>query len=66
MTEIMNPPPILPEAIWFKLCDHGWLVQHGVVSLFGFCGRDITDRSHQAAVIEPVDPFAGCELDSLE
>lgn len=56
----------MSDAIWVKLCGHGWLVQHGVVSLLGFGGRDIADRSHQAAVIEPVDPLERGELDSLE
>jgi hypothetical protein len=56
----------LPEAIWLKLCGHRWLFQHGVVALLGFGGRDIADWPHQAAVVEPVNPFESSELDSLE
>ncbi len=54
--------PSLPEAIWIKLCDRGWLVQHGVVALLGFGCCDIDDGAYQAAVIEPVDPFESGEL----
>jgi len=42
------------------------VVQAGVVALLGFSRWDIADRSHQAAVIEPVDPLESSELDSLE
>jgi hypothetical protein len=31
-----------------------------MIALFGLCGRDISDRFEQAAVVEPVDPFEGC------
>jgi hypothetical protein len=31
-----------------------------------FCGRDISDRLEQAAVVEPVDPFENCKLDGLQ
>lgn len=33
---------------------------------FRFCWRDVADRLEQAAMVEPVDPFQRCELDSLE
>ena len=33
---------------------------------FGLCWRDIPDRSEQPAIVEPVDPFEGGELDILE
>lgn len=56
----------MPEAVCVKLCGHSWLVQHGVVALLGFGRRDIADRPHQAAVIEPVDPFQRRELDGFE
>ncbi len=49
-----------------KLCGDGWLVQHGVVAFLGFGGWNIADRSHQAAVVEPVDPLESGELDRLE
>jgi len=38
----------------------------GVVCGFRLCGRDIADRLEQAAVVEPIDPFEGGELDRLE
>lgn len=28
--------PGLPEAVSFKLCGHGWVVQHGVIPFFSF------------------------------
>jgi len=45
----------LPETVWFKLCGHGWRVQHGIVSFFGLGGRDIPDRLKQAAAIAAVE-----------
>ena len=56
----------MPEAVWFKLCGHGWLVQHGIVALFSFGGRDISDGLQQSPVVEPVDPFQGGVFDGLE
>ena len=38
----------------------------GIVARFGLGGRDISDRLEQAAFVEPIDPFEGCELDGLE
>ena len=35
---------------------HGDVVQHGVVSFFGFGRWDIADWLQQRRVIEPVDP----------
>ncbi|KAB2672661.1 hypothetical protein F9K77_04835 [Ochrobactrum sp. LMG 5442] len=29
----------MPEAVWLKLCGHGWRVQHGIVTFFGFGRR---------------------------
>lgn len=46
------PPPRLPAAVWFKLCGHGLFVQHGIIALFGFGGRDIADRFQKAPVVE--------------
>jgi len=37
-----------------------------VVACFGFGGRDVADRLQQPAIVEPVDPFQGGELDGLE
>ena len=58
--------PGLPEAIWFKLCRHGRLFQHGVVALLGFGRRDVADGLQEPSVVEPVDPFQRRELDGLE
>ena len=33
---------------------------------FGFCGRDIADGLKQTAVVEPIDPFQGCEFDHFQ
>src|SRR3546814_2332134 len=54
----------LPEAIWHKLRSHGDVVQHGVISFFGFSGRDVSDRLEQPPVVEPVDPFERGIFDS--
>src|SRR3546814_11706159 len=54
-----NPctPPGLPEAICLKLCGHGSVVQHGVVTFLGFSRWDIPDGREEPAVVEPVHPF---------
>ena len=44
---------------------HGWLIQHGVVALLGFCRRDVADGFQQPEIVEPVDPFERGELDGL-
>ena len=46
--------------------DQSWEIQRGVVTLFGFGRRDVAERPHQPAVVEPVHPFEGSEFDSLE
>ena len=56
----------MPEAIWFKLCGHRWLVQHGIVALLGLSGRDVSDRLQKPPVVEPVDPFQRRKLDGFE
>src|SRR3546814_12365258 len=56
----------LPEAIWHKLRSHGDVVQHGVISFFGFSGRDVADRLEQPPVVEPVDPFERGIFDSFK
>ncbi len=58
--------PGLPEAISFKLCGHGWCVQHGVVSFFGLGWGDIPDGLQKATVVEPVDPFERGVFDGFE
>src|SRR5579863_1133046 len=37
-----------------------------IIQGFGLGGRDISDRFEQPAIIEPVDPFQGGELDRLD
>ena len=43
-----------------------WLFQQGVITFLGFCWRDVADRLQQPAIVEPVDPFQRCELNSFE
>jgi hypothetical protein len=52
--------------VWFKLCRHGGLLQHGVVALLGFGRRDVSDGLQEPPVVEPVHPFQSRELDGLE
>ena len=56
----------MPEAVWFKLCRHGRLFQHGVVALLGFGRRYVADGLQEPSVVEPIDPFEGSELDGFE
>src|SRR4051794_28874111 len=37
-----------------------------MVARFGFSWRDVTDRLEEAAVVVPVDPLQGGELDGLQ
>jgi len=53
----MDNRPGIAEAIWLKLCGHGCVVQHGVVSFLRFGGRDVADGREQSPVVEPVHPF---------
>ena len=45
---------------------HGVVLQFGVVLRFCLGGWDVSDRLEQAAMVEPVHPFEGGELDGLE
>ena len=56
----------MPEAILFESRGHGWVVQHGEVALLGFGRRDEADGLQKPAIVEPVHPLEGCELDGLE
>lgn len=47
----------MPEAIWLELCCDGRVIRHGVVSFFGFGGRDIAYRLEQPPVVGPVHLF---------
>lgn len=61
----MNAPD-LPEAISFRLCGHGCFVQHGVLPLFSFGWRYVSDGLQEALVVESVYPFQGSEFDHFE
>ena len=37
-----------------------------MVSCFGFSGRHVSDWLEEAAVVEPLDPFEGGELDGFK
>lgn len=41
-------------------------VQLCVIVFLSFCWRDISDWLQQSFVVEPIDPFQCCKLDSLE
>ena len=56
----------MPETISFKLCGHGWRVQHGVISFFGLCWRHVSDGFQKTPVVEPIDPFERGELHGFE
>ncbi len=58
--------PALPEAILFESRRHGLVVQHGEVTVLGFGRRDVADGLQEPAVVEPIHPLEGCELDGLE
>ena len=34
--------------------------------MFGVGGRDVSDGLQKTSVVEPIDPFEGCELDGLQ
>ena len=38
----------------------------GIIALLSFSWRDVAERLHQPAMVEPVDPFQCCELDGFE
>ena len=50
----------------FESRGHGLVVQHGEVAFLGFGRRDVADGLQQPAIVEPVHPFEGRELDGLE
>ena len=50
----------------FESRGHGWVVQHGEVAFLGFGQRDEADGFEKPAIVEPVHPLEGCELDGLE
>ena len=50
----------------FELRGHGCVVLHGEVAFLGFGRRDEADGLQKPAIVEPVHPLEGCELDGLE
>ena len=50
----------------FKSRGHGFVVQHGEVASLGFGRRDEADGLQKPAIVEPIHPPEGCELDGLE
>ena len=50
----------------FESRGHGCVVQHGEVAFLGLGRRDEADGLQQPAIIEPIHPLEGCELDGLE
>ena len=50
----------------FEPRHHSKLFDLRIVVRLCFGGRDVSNRLEQAAVVEPVDPFGGCELDRFE
>ena len=50
----------------FESRGHGCVVQHGEVAFLGFGRRDEADGLQKPAIVEPVHPLEGCELDGLE
>jgi hypothetical protein len=56
----------LPEAVLFESRRHGWVGQHGEVTVLGFGRWDEADGLQKPAIVEPVYPLEGCELDSFE
>ena len=50
----------------FESRGHGCVVQHGEVAFLGLGRRDEADGLQQPAIVEPIHPLEGCELDGLE
>ena len=50
----------------FESPGHGFVVQHGEVAFLGFGRRDEAEGLQKPAIVEPVHPLEGCELDGLE
>ncbi|SFF66893.1 hypothetical protein SAMN04488120_12116, partial [Fontimonas thermophila] len=49
----VEPPPRIPEAVWFESRCRGQRSLLPIVSRFGFCWRDVPDRPQQSAMVEP-------------
>ena len=45
---------------------HGWFFQHGIAAFLGFRRRHVSNGLQQPAIVEPVDPGQGGELDCVE
>ena len=58
--------PGLPEAEFVESRCHGEGLDLLIVARFGFGGRDVADGLEQAAVVEPIHPVEGGELNLLQ
>jgi len=56
----------LPEAVWCESRCQGCGLLCGIVARFRLGWRDVADWLEEAAVVEPVHPFEGGELDAFE
>jgi hypothetical protein len=56
----------LPEAVSFESRRQSGLLNLSIIARFGFGRGNVSDRLQQSAIVEPVDPFEGGELDGLE
>ena len=56
----------MPEAVWLESRHSGEFLGLRIVARLGFGRREVSDRLEQPPVVEPVDPFEGCELDRLK
>ena len=50
----------------FESRGHCWLIHPGEVAFLDFGRRDVADGLQQPAIVKPVNPLEGCELDPLE
>ena len=58
--------PACPETFWFESSAAGWALVLSVVGGFQLDWWDVAAVLVEAAVVEPVDPFGGGELDVLD
>ncbi|MGF6960510.1 hypothetical protein QFZ97_006466 [Paraburkholderia youngii] len=57
--------PGFRETVLFESSRLGDVLKLPIVSLLGFRRRDVADRAEQPTIVEPVDPFKRCQVDSL-
>ena len=56
----------MPEAVWFESGHHIEFIDLRIVARLCFGGWNVADGFEQAAVVEPVDPLEGGDLDGFE